>query len=228
MIPCSTPMHDDDGRGHRGDDELVPAQPPDLAHVRRCRRASGRSRRRPPTSTAFGRYCSGFVRNSSTIATTTAVVSCATCVWLFASSTISVFVGLPLTRNVLLKPGGDVREAEPDEVVVLDELLRVLDRVGPATSPRSARGSRGTSTPRRRAAWARRPSRHPPGSRCAAVRSAPSRESETPWAERSKIQLTAIAPTTATSPPGIAFTQRAKPIRIAMTAADTRVVCHDA
>ena len=44
------------------------------------------------------------MRKSRTIATTTAVLSWATWVWLFASSTISVLVGLPLTTNVPVKP----------------------------------------------------------------------------------------------------------------------------
>ena len=59
-----------------------------------------------------------------------AVVSCATCVRPFASSTISVFVGLPLTTNVPRQAGREVRRAEPDQVVVLDERLVVADRVG--------------------------------------------------------------------------------------------------
>ena len=53
------------------------------------------------------------MRKSSTIATTTAVVSWATCVRLFASSTISVFVGLPLTTNVLLKPAARFAALRP-------------------------------------------------------------------------------------------------------------------
>jgi uncharacterized membrane protein len=40
-----------------------------------------------------------------------AVVSCATWVWLLASSTISVLVGLPLTTKVPLNPA--VRLARP-------------------------------------------------------------------------------------------------------------------
>ena len=81
-------------------------------------------------STQFGRYCSGLVRKISTIATTTAVVICATWVWLFASSTISVLVGLPFTTNVPLKPAVEVREAETDQIGVLLEPLAVLHRVG--------------------------------------------------------------------------------------------------
>jgi hypothetical protein len=63
--------------------------------------------------TAFGRYCSGFVRNSSTSATTAAVVSWATCVWLRASSTISVFVGLPFTTKVPLNPAARLAALKP-------------------------------------------------------------------------------------------------------------------
>jgi hypothetical protein len=44
-------------------------------------------RKTPEESTAFGRYWSGLVRKSGTITTTTAVVSWALRVWLFASST---------------------------------------------------------------------------------------------------------------------------------------------
>ena len=66
---------------------------------------------------ALGRYCSGLVRNSSTIATTAAVGSCATCVWLLASSTISVFVGLPLTTNVLLNAAATFARPRPTRSV---------------------------------------------------------------------------------------------------------------
>ena len=45
---------------------------------------------------------------------------------------------------------------------------------------------------------------------------------------KSKIQLAAIIPTTATSPPGICFTQRPKTIRIASTVAETSDVCQEA
>ena len=50
---------------------------------------------------------------------------------------------------------------------------------------------------------------------------------DTPSAERSKIQLTAIAPTTATSPPGIALIQRPNTISVASTASDTASVAPD-
>jgi hypothetical protein len=63
--------------------------------------------------TAFGRYCSGFVRKRRTIATTPAVVSCATCVRLFASSTIAVLVGLPLTTKVPLKAAARLAALNP-------------------------------------------------------------------------------------------------------------------
>ena len=53
------------------------------------------------------------MRKSRTIATTAAVVSCATWVWLFASSTISVFVGLPLTTKVLLSPAARLATLRP-------------------------------------------------------------------------------------------------------------------
>src|SRR3954469_24337854 len=44
---------------------------------------------------------------------------------------------------------------------------------------------------------------------------------DTPCALRSKPQLTAIAPTTATRPPGIAFSQRANTISVASTPTET-------
>src|SRR6476469_9522169 len=47
---------------------------------------------------------------------------------------------------------------------------------------------------------------------------------ETPWDCKSKIQLTAIAPTTATSPPGIALIHRSKTISVASTATETASV----
>ena len=47
---------------------------------------------------------------------------------------------------------------------------------------------------------------------------------ETPCALRSKIQLTAIAPTTATRPPGIALIQRSNTISVASTASETASV----
>ena len=50
---------------------------------------------------------------------------------------------------------------------------------------------------------------------------------ETPCDSRSKIQLTAISPTTATRPPGIALIQRPKTIRIASTASETASVAPD-
>ena len=49
-------------------------------------------------------YWSGLVRNSRTIRTTPAVVRQASCVRPPALSTISVFVGLPLTTNVPVRP----------------------------------------------------------------------------------------------------------------------------
>ena len=48
------------------------------------------------------------------------------------------------------------------------------------------------------------------------------------WLEKSNIQLSAIIPITATSPPGTDFTERPKTIRIASTAAETSVVCQEA
>src|SRR5436190_9079487 len=50
---------------------------------------------------------------------------------------------------------------------------------------------------------------------------------ETPSELRSKIQLTAIVPMTATSPPGIALIQRPKTISVASTATETPSVHHD-
>jgi hypothetical protein len=81
--------------------------------------------------TAFGRYCSGFVRNSSTSATTAAVVSWATCVWLRA------FVDhLGLRRAAVhdegaAEPGGEIGGAQTDEIVVFHEALLVLDGIRP-------------------------------------------------------------------------------------------------
>ena len=76
-------------------------------------------------------YCNGLVRKSRTIATIAAIASIATWLDAFASSAILLFVGLPLTTKVLLRPGGDARDAEADDVGVLLEVLLVLDRVGP-------------------------------------------------------------------------------------------------
>ena len=117
--------------------------------------------------TAFGRYCSGFVRKSRTIATTTAVVSCATCVRLFASSTISVFVGLPLTTNVLLSPAARLDARQADEVVVLDEALLVLDGVGPRGRGALREDHEEHRRGRREQRRSRRSSRRRSGSRCA-------------------------------------------------------------
>src|SRR3954470_3688793 len=47
---------------------------------------------------------------------------------------------------------------------------------------------------------------------------------DTPWALRSRPQLTAIVPTTATRPAGPAFTQRPKTISVASTATETASV----
>ena len=47
---------------------------------------------------------------------------------------------------------------------------------------------------------------------------------DTPCALRSKIELTAIAPTTATRPPGTTLIQRSKTISVAITAIDTHSV----
>ena len=47
------------------------------------------------------------------------------------------------------------------------------------------------------------------------------------WAAKSKIQLSAIIPTTATRPPGIVFDRRGKKIRIASTETETSAVCHE-
>ena len=64
-------------------------------------------------STAFGMYCSGLVRKSSTIATVIAIEIIATCVLLLASSAISVLVGLPLTGNVPLSPAARFATLSP-------------------------------------------------------------------------------------------------------------------
>ena len=58
-------------------------------------------------------YDSGTVRNSRTTTTTAAVVSCAS--WLLppALSTISVFVGLPLTTNVPEMPAPTLARPSP-------------------------------------------------------------------------------------------------------------------
>src|SRR6476619_5121983 len=50
---------------------------------------------------------------------------------------------------------------------------------------------------------------------------------ETPCELRSKIQLTAIAPTTATRPPGTTLIQRGNPISVASTASETASVAPD-
>ena len=108
--------HDDDDRRDERDDELVRAE----ARISRMFAMSislTPIRKTTDESTAFGRYCSGLVRNSRTIATTTAVVSCATWVWLFASSTISVLVGLPLTTKVLLSPAARLATPSPTRSV---------------------------------------------------------------------------------------------------------------
>src|SRR4051812_47914000 len=47
---------------------------------------------------------------------------------------------------------------------------------------------------------------------------------ETPWEARSKIQLTAIVPMTATRPPGIALIQRPNTISVASTDSETASV----
>jgi hypothetical protein len=52
-----------------------------------------------------------------TSATTTAVVSCATWVWLLASSTISVLVGLPFTTKVPLTPAETLAGPRPTRSV---------------------------------------------------------------------------------------------------------------
>ena len=64
-------------------------------------------------STAFGMYCNGTVRNSSTTTTITAVVSDAS--WLLppAPSTICVFVGLPFTTNVPDRPAAAFARPRP-------------------------------------------------------------------------------------------------------------------
>ena len=64
-------------------------------------------------STALGMYDSGFVRKSRTIATHTAVVSCATWLRPPALSTIAVFVGLPLTTNVPETPADRLAALRP-------------------------------------------------------------------------------------------------------------------
>ena len=51
---------------------------------------------------------------------------------------------------------------------------------------------------------------------------------DTPCFEKSKIQLAAIMPTTATRPPGICLIQRPKTMRIASTVMDTSVVDQEA
>jgi hypothetical protein len=51
---------------------------------------------------------------------------------------------------------------------------------------------------------------------------------ETPWVCRSSAQLARMAPTTATSPPGIALTQRSNTISTASTDPETSAVGHDA
>ena len=64
-------------------------------------------------STAFGMYERGTVRNRSTTTTMTPVVSCE--IWLRppALSTISVFVGLPLTTNVPESPAARLLVPSP-------------------------------------------------------------------------------------------------------------------
>ena len=64
-------------------------------------------------STAFGMYCSGLVRKSRTIATIAAIASIE--IWLdaFASSAILLFVGLPLTTKVLLRPAAMLAALRP-------------------------------------------------------------------------------------------------------------------
>ena len=81
--------------------------------------------------TAFGMYDSGPVRNSRTTTTIAAAVSCEIWVRPPALSTISVFVGLPLTTNVPVMPAAAFATPSPIEVDVLLEAVRVLHRVGP-------------------------------------------------------------------------------------------------
>ena len=82
-------------------------------------------------STAFGMYCSGAVRNTSTMMTMAPAASWASWLRPPALSTICVLVGLPLTTYEPLSVDGDLGEAEPDEVGVLAERLVVLGGVGP-------------------------------------------------------------------------------------------------
>ena len=79
MIPCSTPIVTTTMAVISGDEELVLAQS-QISRMLATSTSLRPIRKTTDASTAFGRYCSGFVRKRRTIATTTAVVSCATCV----------------------------------------------------------------------------------------------------------------------------------------------------
>ena len=68
-------------------------------------------------STASGRYCRGFVRNSNTIRTMNAVTNCESWLRPPALSTICVFVGLPFTTNVPDRPADRFASDRPTRSV---------------------------------------------------------------------------------------------------------------
>ncbi len=129
MIPCSTPTTTTTTAVATATQNSSLPQPQDLAHAGDVDELDADQEDDRSEQHAFGRYCSGFVRKRSTIATTTAVVSCATWVWL-----LRLVDHLGLRRAAVhderaAEAGREVREAEPDEVVVLVEVLAVLDGV---------------------------------------------------------------------------------------------------
>ena len=70
-------------------------------------------RKTTDASTALGMYCSGLVRNSSTMSTMTAVVRLETWLRPPAPSTIWVLVGLPLTTKVPDRPAEALASPRP-------------------------------------------------------------------------------------------------------------------
>ena len=122
--------------------------------------------------------------------------------------------------------GGEVRGAEADEVGVLLEVLLVLDRVRAG-----GRGALGDDDEEHRdAGREQRPDVVPADAAREADEGRPLGtvpSVETPWDSRSKPQLIAIEPTTATRPPGIIGIHFSNTTRVAITPSETASVAPD-
>ena len=111
-IACSTPATSTQPQRSQRDPELRTAAPRGRGATRHVQQVDA-DEEHDGGQRRTGSAAIASVANSSTAATTAAIVRCATWLWPPAESTICVFVGLPLTTNVPVNAAPAFASASP-------------------------------------------------------------------------------------------------------------------